>query len=176
MSSNVARARVSCPAKAAPVRYISLCALLFLAWVGCRRETGSEGTPHGSASPTGEAARADGPASEGPGRFIPATLASPTDWCREHGVPESLCARCNPALIAGFKERGDWCGGHDMPESQCLQCNPELAAKWSALKPKHIAAEEAAQGKGKDGVGQIRANEPTNDNSPTDAKTPGGTP
>jgi hypothetical protein len=48
------------------------------------------------------------------------------DWCGEHQVPESLCTRCNPSLIAAFKATGDWCPEHDLPESQCLICNPDL--------------------------------------------------
>jgi hypothetical protein len=48
------------------------------------------------------------------------------DWCREHQVPESQCARCNPALVAAFKATGDWCDEHGVPESQCRLCNPSL--------------------------------------------------
>jgi hypothetical protein len=48
------------------------------------------------------------------------------DWCGEHKVPESLCSRCNPALVAAFKATGDWCNEHGLPESQCLICNPDL--------------------------------------------------
>ena len=48
------------------------------------------------------------------------------DWCGEHLVPESLCTRCNPSLIAAFKATGDWCAEHGLPESQCLACNPDL--------------------------------------------------
>jgi hypothetical protein len=48
------------------------------------------------------------------------------DWCGEHAVPESLCTRCNPKLIAAFKATGDWCVEHALPESQCKLCNPGL--------------------------------------------------
>jgi len=58
------------------------------------------------------------------------------DWCPEHGVPESICTRCNPSLIEGFKKKGDWCKEHDLPESQCIQCHPELKEKFEAMKPK----------------------------------------
>lgn len=58
------------------------------------------------------------------------------DWCREHGVPESVCTRCNPALIADFKKKGDWCKEHDLPESQCLICHPALKEKFEAMRPK----------------------------------------
>lgn len=47
--------------------------------------------------------------------------------CTEHGVPESICTRCNSSLIDEFKERGDWCAEHGLPESQCALCNPALA-------------------------------------------------
>lgn len=48
------------------------------------------------------------------------------DWCGEHAVPESLCTRCNPALVPAFQATGDWCAEHGLPESQCLVCNPSL--------------------------------------------------
>ena len=44
----------------------------------------------------------------------------------EHGVPADQCTKCNPDLIAVFKEMGDWCNEHGVPESQCRQCNPNL--------------------------------------------------
>ncbi|MBI5439794.1 MAG: hypothetical protein HY900_01130 [Deltaproteobacteria bacterium] len=48
------------------------------------------------------------------------------DWCEEHGVPESLDTRCNPALIPAFKATKDWCEKHGLPMSQCLKDNPKL--------------------------------------------------
>lgn len=48
------------------------------------------------------------------------------DWCQEHQVPESLCTRCNPSLVAAFKATGDWCAEHGLPESQCRICNTDL--------------------------------------------------
>lgn len=54
------------------------------------------------------------------------TPGSYEDWCEEHGVPETLCTRCDPALAAAFKATGDWCVEHGLPESQCLACNPDL--------------------------------------------------
>lgn len=56
-------------------------------------------------------------------------------WCGGHGVPESVCTRCDSSLIAKFKEGGDWCSAHDLPETQCTKCHPEVAAKWAALNP-----------------------------------------
>ena len=58
------------------------------------------------------------------------------DWCREHGVPESQCTRCNPALVDAFKAKGDWCGEHNLPKSQCIACDPSLEAKLKAMAPK----------------------------------------
>ena len=43
----------------------------------------------------------------------PETSAVPIDltkgWCAGHGVPESVCTRCNSSLIPQFKAAGDWC-------------------------------------------------------------------
>ncbi len=47
--------------------------------------------------------------------------------CEPHMVPDSLCTRCHPDLIALFREKFDWCSEHKLPESQCYLCNPELA-------------------------------------------------
>ena len=52
-------------------------------------------------------------------------------WCDEHGVPEEICAQCNPKLAAKFKADGDWCKLHDRPNSQCFICHPELEAKFA---------------------------------------------
>jgi hypothetical protein len=51
------------------------------------------------------------------------SLVESKGQCPEHGVPEALCSRCNPALIAGFKAENDWCAGHAVPESQCDLCS-----------------------------------------------------
>ena len=59
-----------------------------------------------------------------------------TDWCKEHTVPESVCTRCNEALIPDFKKKGDWCNEHSLPESQCIECHPDLKAKFEAMAPK----------------------------------------
>lgn len=63
------------------------------------------------------------------------TTRQAADWCKEHGVPESICTRCNETLIAGFKEKGDWCASHGVPESQCFACDPSLEAKFKATAP-----------------------------------------
>jgi hypothetical protein len=58
------------------------------------------------------------------------------DWCPEHGVPESICSRCNTKLVAEFQAKGDWCKEHSLPESQCITCHPDLKAKFAAMAPK----------------------------------------
>jgi hypothetical protein len=57
------------------------------------------------------------------------------DWCGEHEVPESLCTRCNPALIPAFQATGDWCAQHGLPKSQCRACNPELRIERPRPRP-----------------------------------------
>lgn len=54
------------------------------------------------------------------------TPGSYEDWCGEHGVPESLCTRCDKSLIPAFKATGDWDDKHGLPKSQCKKCNPQL--------------------------------------------------
>jgi hypothetical protein len=68
------------------------------------------------------------PPAAGEARHASATVepGSHEDWCEEHQVPESLCTRCNPSLVAAFKATGDWCEEHGLPESQCKTCNPDL--------------------------------------------------
>ena len=61
------------------------------------------------------------------------------EWCAEHAVPEALCTRCNPDLIADLKKKGDWCAEHTLPESQCELCNP------GCLKAIKEAFDKAAQ-------------------------------
>ncbi len=92
-----------------------LAAFACLALLACEEDDSpDEATASGVTFP----ASAHAPASAQPG--------SHEDWCGAHEVPESLCTRCNPSLVAAFKATGDWCEEHDLPESQCLICNPEL--------------------------------------------------
>ncbi|MBM4069482.1 MAG: RND transporter [Planctomycetes bacterium] len=53
-------------------------------------------------------------------------------WCDEHGVPEEVCARCKPELVAEFKQKKDWCDKHDRPRSQCFVCEPKLFERFAA--------------------------------------------
>lgn len=74
--------------------------------------------PAPAAPPTSASADEHAPAGYKPGTH--------EDWCGGHGVPESVCTRCNPKLIPAFKATGDWCAEHGLPESQCKACNPDL--------------------------------------------------
>lgn len=49
--------------------------------------------------------------------------------CKEHGVLEAVCTKCNPALIPVFKAKGDWCEEHGFPESFCPICHPERGGR-----------------------------------------------
>lgn len=56
---------------------------------------------------------------------------SPTeaDLCKEHGVLEAVCTKCDPALIAVFRAKGDFCEEHGFPESFCPICHPEAGGR-----------------------------------------------
>jgi membrane fusion protein, heavy metal efflux system len=49
--------------------------------------------------------------------------------CKEHGVLEAVCTKCNPSLIPVFQAKGDWCAQHGFPMSFCPTCHPERAGK-----------------------------------------------
>ncbi len=49
--------------------------------------------------------------------------------CREHGVLEPLCTKCNPALAPVFQAKGDWCPDHGFPKSVCPICYPERGGR-----------------------------------------------
>jgi len=48
------------------------------------------------------------------------------DWCVEHEVAETLCTRCDPALIPAFQASNDWDPTHGLPMSQCRIHDPNL--------------------------------------------------
>lgn len=58
-----------------------------------------------------------------------ASLIQDDGMCREHGVLEALCTKCNPKLAVIFQAKGDWCAEHGFPESICPQCHPERGGK-----------------------------------------------
>lgn len=64
--------------------------------------------------------------SEGDGETVSTGTDNVSDWCMEHHVPESVCTKCNPSLVSGFKARNDWCVEHGLPESHCRLCNPGI--------------------------------------------------
>jgi len=84
--------------------------VLAMALTGCGSASppppGTAGTPHGKLT---EMSRVEGD----------------VVLC-EHKVPEQVCTRHHPSLIAQFQRAGDWCKPHGVPESQCLECHPDL--------------------------------------------------
>lgn len=94
------------------IRFCSTAAAVCLLVVACSKDDSA-----------GKAAPAPSSAQHAPSDVKP---GSHEDWCGEHGVPESMCTRCNPELIAAFKATGDWCDEHGLPDSQCRACNPDL--------------------------------------------------
>jgi cobalt-zinc-cadmium efflux system membrane fusion protein len=103
-------------------------------------------------------------------------VADANDWCAEHGLPESMCTKCHPDLIAKFKAAGDWCNEHGYPDSVCPRCNPMTppagAPPVSAIAPgtvirfrspeieraagiRSVAARETAMGVGVECTAQI---------------------
>ncbi|MBI3848294.1 MAG: hypothetical protein HY292_26970 [Planctomycetes bacterium] len=90
--------------------------IVLLVLVGVMGFACTKGSDKGTENPAGSAAHA--PASATPGSY--------EDWCQEHQVPESLCTKCNPSLVAAFQASDDWCKEHGLPESQCRACNPSL--------------------------------------------------
>jgi cobalt-zinc-cadmium efflux system membrane fusion protein len=54
------------------------------------------------------------------------------DWCAEHALPESMCTKCDPSLIARFREAGDFCEEHGFPESVCPICHPQAPPAGAA--------------------------------------------
>lgn len=52
------------------------------------------------------------------------TAAEESDWCKEHGVPESICVECRPELLSPLRTY-KWCQEHGIPE--CPLCHPDIA-------------------------------------------------
>lgn len=88
--------------------------LLLAALPGC----GGKGTDNAAAEKAG-AKRSAAPVVEGA-------------MCKEHGVLEALCTKCNPKLVPVFQAKGDWCKEHEFPESICPICHPERGGKPAA--------------------------------------------
>ncbi|MCA9630406.1 MAG: hypothetical protein KC766_22200 [Myxococcales bacterium] len=107
----------------ASISHIAVALFVSLSFVACEKKNDS---PQQVQQPTTPAAPAAASAAEPTHAAQGVRAGSHEDWCGEHQVPESLCTRCNPSLIAAFKATGDWCEEHGLPESQCLICNPDL--------------------------------------------------
>lgn len=102
--------------------------LLFVALVGCGKTE-----PAVDATAAHEAGHSEGEHGEaGHSKAAHEGHSHGGWWCNEHGVPEEVCALCDPKLVADFKAKGDWCAEHDRPDSQCFRCHPELEQKFAA--------------------------------------------
>ena len=111
------------------MRYL-FAACLFAACEEAPTQTEQASAENAEASPEANAeANNEGHAPPG------VTPGSHEDWCGGHGVPESLCTRCNPTLIGAFQATGDWCPEHQLPESQCTICNPDLVIERPPRTP-----------------------------------------
>lgn len=129
-------------------RFIGIAAPAFavvaLAAPGCDN-SGSESNTGASGTDTGaqktQVAEQPKPATQ---PLIP--VAQMADWCPEHGVPESVCTRCNASLIADFKAKGDWDEAHNLPKSQCFECDPSLKQKFAAGYKEKYGKEPPAGG------------------------------
>ncbi|MCW5789717.1 MAG: hypothetical protein KIT72_04770 [Polyangiaceae bacterium] len=91
----------------------------------CQKEAPEQAAPSSTSAQAAQHAPAD------------AVPGSHEDWCGEHQVPESMCTRCNPSLVAAFKATGDWCEAHGLPKSQCLTCDPTLKIERPPQKKGH---------------------------------------
>lgn len=79
-------------------------------------------------------------------------VEGPATLC-EHRVPEQVCTRHHPELVAKFKAVNDWCPEHDVPESQCFACHPDLTFEaMPTLKP---GADLAVLAKAGEDVGDL---------------------
>lgn len=74
----------------------------------------------------------DNAAAEKAGAQRSAAAAVEGAMCKEHGVLEALCTKCNPKLVPVFQAKGDWCKEHEFPESICPICHPERGGKPAA--------------------------------------------
>ncbi len=51
-------------------------------------------------------------------------VVAPSDWCEEHGVPESVCVECDPYLLPAGPDYG-WCEVHGV--HNCTLEHPDVA-------------------------------------------------
>lgn len=70
------------------------------------------------------------PPTSAPSQTTPSASAPEDDaLCPRHGVLQSLCTKCEPALAVVFRNKGDWCVEHELPESICPLCHPERGGR-----------------------------------------------
>src|SRR5213594_3526518 len=103
-----------------------LAAIMVLALIcpACREQSPASKVPSAQSAAGSAAAPAPVPAG---GRGLGGAVEEA--FCKEHGVLEAVCTKCNPALIAVFKAKGDWCEEHGFPESFCPICHPERGGR-----------------------------------------------
>lgn len=79
------------------------------------------------------------------GKARAAAAATPAEdaICKEHGVLEAICTKCNPKLAVVFQAKGDWCSAHGLPESVCPICHPERGGRPA----RDVSAKGGAKGK-----------------------------
>lgn len=75
--------------------------------------------------------------------LIGSTPQSETDWCQEHGVPESQCVSCTPELASSPPDYG-WCSVHGV--HNCTLHHPDVAQVQQSTDPQALPADvERAQ-------------------------------
>ncbi|MGD8859547.1 MAG: efflux RND transporter periplasmic adaptor subunit [Myxococcales bacterium] len=110
----------------APIPATAIGVLLTLALAACDSAGGPARQPAHSATAASAEPDTDGPtAPEHAHEHDRGEAEAHEDWCHGHGLPESMCTKCNPELIPQFQAAGDWCEEHGFPESACPQCNPQ---------------------------------------------------
>lgn len=66
-----------------------------------------------------------------------------SDWCQEHGVPESQCVSCKPELVSTPPDYG-WCSVHGV--QNCTLHHPDVAQVQQSSDPQALPADvERAQ-------------------------------
>lgn len=104
------------------MRLILLITALLLVGTACREQGGSRTEPS-------DAIQSEGAARKPTSADEKASSAAEGAVCKEHGVLEAVCTKCNPALIPVFQAKGDWCAEHGFPESFCPICHPEKGGR-----------------------------------------------
>ncbi len=121
--------------------YLLLCVAIAGTAAGCDRPTSPKS---GENSSRRAVAASSGQPAFGPDTS-PVKPILDDGWCGGHGVPESVCTRCNDALIPEFQKAGDWCKEHELPETQCTKCHPDVAPLWAALNPAKKATAQSSE-------------------------------